>query len=100
MKKTCPCFLSVKKETCFYWGKDNIQLALSFSKFLHFCLVGVREAETVFASRLRLWDKNSSVPAQQGREIYFLSSFLVPVLIDTPLTPQGGGISGPLPAVW
>lgn len=32
--------------------KDNIQLALSFSKFLHLCLIGAREAETIFALRL------------------------------------------------
>lgn len=51
-EKNCSCFLSVKKETCFYWGKSNIQLALSFSKFLHFYLVGGRKAETVFALRL------------------------------------------------
>lgn len=60
-----------KGNNVFTGEKSNIQLALSFSKFLHFCLVGVREAETVFAYRLRLWDKTPQFQRNRGERYIF-----------------------------
>lgn len=104
--KTCSSFLSAKKEMRFYWGgKENIQLALSSSKFLLFCLSGARGAESFFALRLWYKGKNSSVQEKwgEGTEIYFRISFLVPALLDSP--PPGRGIreSSPenvVPILW
>lgn len=82
-----------RRKHVFTGAKENTQLALSSSKFLHFCLIRVWKAETVFA--LRLWHRNTtpqcSVMVRQGTEIYFLSSFSAPALIG-PLPPLGGGL--------
>lgn len=67
-----------KRKHVFTGEKSNIQLALSFSKFLHFCLVGVREAETVFAYRLWLWDKTPQFQRNRGERYIFWVHFWSP----------------------